>query len=803
MKRLYTKKSINCDPENPLYSSLLKKMFVNQCKRILFLLLAGMCLMTDLQAQWVEVAPPLYARYEGPGVLKDGKIYVIGGFGHGYALLPQVTVFDPVANNWTYLTDIPTAVTHIGVALVNNNEIWVAGGRLWNDQQIDDIQIYNIATNSWSNGPDLPAPRAAGGLVLLGNHLHYFGGFNSGAADQESHWALDLNNQGAGWQWKAAFPLKRHHFGAAVVNGKIYAVGGQEDHDNTARDKVYVHSYDPNSNTWTQESDLPGVNSHIEPGTFEYGGKLIVVGGENIRDKVYEYDPVSKNWNQLMTLPQGLLAPAARVINGKMYVSHGATGGGQGNPTVPTQKTYKADFGFSGPNNDPSFDIGGNQTVAENSGYQTVGGFAYNMNDNDGGTQTLTFYVNSNNPGLFAVQPDINESNGNLTYQPASNTVGTAIVTVTLSDGFSSTSKQFTITVTSGGGGSPGSVVYRINCGGGEMTDTPINWEEDTGSNPSPYANNSESNNRGGWDGFDGTNTTAIPEDIFGSRRWDGPWNDELEWSFPISNGSYEIRLYFVEYDDDNGIGDRVFDIVVEGNTEINNFDPFAEAGYNVGFQKTVFATVADGELNIDLPRDGSGSENPAIQAIEILNVTGGVFPVEFTGFEAKQKNRSVHLTWNTAQEENLSHYEVERSMDGSDFTSIDEVAIAKELGNNTYEYDDPIQMLNTLYYRIKAVDIDGTITYSNIREVKMDIAVVEVFPNPAKDRINLRVNGKQGKASVSFSSVQGQKLVEQELSLSGATQHFSFDLKDMPAGIYLFSFKQNGLEKVHKVFVR
>jgi len=781
------------------------EMYIKKCKKLPILVLMLLCGL-QLYGQWTEVAPPLHARYEGPSVLKDGKIYIFGGFGPGYVLEPDVTVYDPSTDTWSYVTTLPIAVTHIGIALVNNNEVWIAGGRLWNDVQINNVQIYHFDTNSWSSGPSLPAPRGAGVLAQVGNMLHFFGGFGPqpAVADFDDHWVLDLNNQGAGWQPRAPFPLTRHHVGATVINGKIYVVGGQVDHDNTARDKYYAHSYDPATDTWTRLADLPGVNSHIEPGTFAYGTDLIMVGGENIRDKVYDYNPGTNTWNQIMTLPQGLLAPSAKVVNGKIYVTHGATGGGSGNPTVPTQKSYVATFPLGLPNNPPSFNIGGDQSVGQNSGFQTVPNFAYNIDDGDGGTQTLTFYVNNDNTGLFSVQPTIDASTGTLTYMPAANTVGNANVSVVLSDGISTTSpQQFTITVTTGSGGSPGNVLYRINCGGSQMADTPISWAEDKTSNPSPYVNSSQSNNTGGWDGFGGTNTTSIPEDIFGSRRWDGPWNDEMRWTFPVTNGDFEVRLYFVEYDAANGPGDRVFDVEVEGATAISNFDPYSEAGYNVGFQKTIFTTVNDGNLNIDFIRNPGSSDDPAVNAIEILAVQSGVFPVEFTSFEALHRQKQVLLSWSTEREENLSHFEIERSLNGMDFTSVGRTEVGATQGSNSYHYIDEVRMLNTLYYRIKAVDIDGTMTYSNIREVKMDIAAIQIYPNPTRGRLNVEVNGRDGKASMQLSNTQGKVLIDREVSLSGAFQRFSFQLEDLPAGIYLFTFKQHGIAKVQKVFVR
>lgn len=109
-------------------------------------------------------------------------------------------------------------------------------------------------------------------------------------------------------------------------------------------------------------------------------------------------------------------------------------------------------------NDEPSFTVGGDQSVQENSGAQTVGGFATNISTggNDTG-QTVEFLVSNNNPSLFSAQPAIS-ANGTLTYTPAANVSATAsaTVTVTIRDNGGTTNggddtgntATFTITVT-------------------------------------------------------------------------------------------------------------------------------------------------------------------------------------------------------------------------------------------------------------------------------------------------------------------------------------------------------------------
>ena len=86
-------------------------------------------------------------------------------------------------------------------------------------------------------------------------------------------------------------------------------------------------------------------------------------------------------------------------------------------------------------NDAPSFVNGTNRTVLEDSGAQTVAGWATLMSAGpaDESTQTLSVIVSNGNPSLFAVQPTI-AANGTLTYTPTANANGSATVTVQLRD---------------------------------------------------------------------------------------------------------------------------------------------------------------------------------------------------------------------------------------------------------------------------------------------------------------------------------------------------------------------------------
>ena len=109
---------------------------------------------------------------------------------------------------------------------------------------------------------------------------------------------------------------------------------------------------------------------------------------------------------------------------------NGGTASGGVDTSAPQTFTITVNF----VNQPPSFTAGGDQSVMENAGPQTVSGWATNISPGPNeASQTVDFQASDDNTSLFSVQPAI-DSNGNLTYTPAPNANGVAHVTVVLHD---------------------------------------------------------------------------------------------------------------------------------------------------------------------------------------------------------------------------------------------------------------------------------------------------------------------------------------------------------------------------------
>ena len=116
------------------------------------------------------------------------------------------------------------------------------------------------------------------------------------------------------------------------------------------------------------------------------------------------------------------------------------------------------------------------------------------------------------------------------------------------------------------------------------------------------------------------------------------------------------------------------------------------------------------------------------------------IAPVEFGSFTYEIINKSIQLNWQTFTETNNHHFEVERSIDGKNFSLIGTIPAGKNVGENNYQYiDERPDYINQ--YRIKQVDNDGKYSYSKILFAKMvSLNPLKVIANPVKENATINI---------------------------------------------------------------
>ena len=161
----------------------------------------------------------------------------------------------------------------------------------------------------------------------------------------------------------------------------------------------------------------------------------------------------------------------------------------------------------------------------------------------------------------------------------------------------------------------PGDTLYRANAGDGftadgntwdPLTDYKVAGEDETSSHGQPST-------------IDSSVPSGTPTQIWETERWDPSGGEEMQYEFSVPDGQQvEVRLYFYDgYSGTSSVGDRVFDVSIEGQTVLDDFDIIETYGDDTGAMES-FTVTSDGTIDVDF---GHVTENPQVNAIEIVSV--------------------------------------------------------------------------------------------------------------------------------------------------------------------------------------
>lgn len=181
------------------------------------------------------------------------------------------------------------------------------------------------------------------------------------------------------------------------------------------------------------------------------------------------------------------------------------------------------------------------------------------------------------------------------------------------------------------------------------------------------------------------------------------------------------------------------------------------------------------------------------------LSSSNNALPVKFTLFNLKCEGGKAIVTWKTAQEQNSSHYNIEKSTDGINWIVIGSVPAAG-YSNTEKSYllvdNNPIEKS---YYRIAQYDMDRRVSYSNI--LKSSCTMKEFFtvwPNPFTDRLVINLGAdRQSLATIKIFDSKGALVKTQEAAILNGINQLTVNTQALPAGAYILSAVwHNGQEK-------
>ncbi len=251
------------------------------------------------------------------------------------------------------------------------------------------------------------------------------------------------------------------------------------------------------------------------------------------------------------------------------------------------------------------------------------------------------------------------------------------------------------------------------------------------------------------------------------------------------TNGLSRTAYYFVNRD--AGVTDSIMGIAT-------NY-----LNYNVVFFGTDWR---------HLPRvtTNNGSERIMRAIIEFIERSNGaVVPVELTTFNAKRSGSNVNLNWATASEKNSAYFEVERAAasekGNSNFTTV---ATVSAQGTSTVVKDYATVDMNVSnnsawLYRLKMVDLDGSVNYSQEVRIEADVngsaLSLSVSPNPVVSiaAVELDLSGS-GMTEVSLVDLNGRTVQTIATGDMSGHRRLEFNTLNLVNGTYTVVAKQNGV---------
>lgn len=167
------------------------------------------------------------------------------------------------------------------------------------------------------------------------------------------------------------------------------------------------------------------------------------------------------------------------------------------------------------------------------------------------------------------------------------------------------------------------------------------------------------------------------------------------------------------------------------------------------------------------------------------------VLPLNVTGFSATKAGDKAVIAFSTANEKNVAGFEVERSDKEGNYKRIGSYIPAHNERSNQYELTDNQPGYGDNYYRLKIMELDNTVSYTNSNKLSFINRTngISLYPNPASEAITLRLPdyAADTRLTISISDLTG-KTINTLYAGSKGNAPVEHSVKNIPAGIYVLS---------------
>lgn len=258
------------------------------------------------------------------------------GTAYGAIGAPGTSGATPLVDDaWTRVANLPATVFDNAAATLGGKVYSVGGGTGSGNER--KAWVYDPETNAWSTLPDLPSPRSKPSAAAVNGKLYVLGGWGPGGTPVATVDVFDPATETWSTLPEVTNPAARSAAGTAVVNGKVYLVGGCVDASCADTDNLVI--FDPQRNTFSTGANYPQPVSWLSCGGI--GDAVYCAGGAGATEfrNGFVYRPSADVWEPIPDLPVDLWASQYTTAGGMLVLAGGVTAGS----TVITNRTVGYD----------------------------------------------------------------------------------------------------------------------------------------------------------------------------------------------------------------------------------------------------------------------------------------------------------------------------------------------------------------------------------------------------------------------------------------------------------------------------
>ncbi len=290
---------------------------------------------------WVFKTPlPLLVK-DVAAVGINGKIYAMG---YNYTYNNQTSaygdstfnyLYTPSSDRWVSKRPMPNNQSQFAVASYQN-KIYVIGGwtkyespSLATNYVTGAVQAYDVTGDSWENRTSIPTPRANLQAAVVDGKIFLIGGRLQNGADTNTNEAYNPSNDS--WTEMSPIPNPVSNYGLAVVENQIYVMGGGDGGKfGNAINSVQI--YNPQTDAWAEGTYLPVAVGNVAATAIGEAGswKIYVIGvpnqyfNTNSKATMQIYDLQTKSWANGTSIPAaGYVSFSAITIGNTFYAVGG------------------------------------------------------------------------------------------------------------------------------------------------------------------------------------------------------------------------------------------------------------------------------------------------------------------------------------------------------------------------------------------------------------------------------------------------------------------------------------------------